>query len=357
MARDRGGPALGFQLLVYPVTDHAFDTPSYRAFGRDYGLSEAAMRWYWAQYLARPEDGNNPLASPLKADLRGLPPALVITAEFDPLRDEGEAYAARLHGRGACASQALRRAAARLLPDGGRHGQRQRGHRRRRGSPGATLGGNPDRAATSSIDREAYARYAREHPGNPERGRMLFFDPKGAGCIRCHRARGEGSDLGPDLSDLGGKYERSLLIESVLDPSRQIVEGYRPTTVATADGRVVSGIVKGESAQDLTLVDAEGHRQVVRKSEIEKRSSCDTSLMPDGLNAGLKLADFADLIAYLEGLRSAGQGTPGSGSHGPITLPLGFRSEHVAPASPARPPLPSPPTAGSSSASRPANFG
>ena len=76
MARDRGGPALAFQLLVYPVTDHAFDTPSYRAFGKGYGLTEAAMRWFWAQYLAHPEDGKKPLASPLRADLRGLPPAL-----------------------------------------------------------------------------------------------------------------------------------------------------------------------------------------------------------------------------------------------------------------------------------------
>ena len=100
MARDRGGPPLAFQLLVYPVTDHAFDTPSYRAFGKGYGLTEAAMRWFWTQYLARPDDGEKPLASPLRADLRGLPPAFVLTAEFDPLRDEGEAYAARLRAAG-----------------------------------------------------------------------------------------------------------------------------------------------------------------------------------------------------------------------------------------------------------------
>ena len=88
-------------------------------------------------------------------------------------------------------------------------------------------------------DRLGYARYAREHPGDPTRGRALFFSAKTMNCARCHRGkRGEGQDVGPDLSDVGGKYERALLIESLLDPSRQIVEGYRPTIVATADGRV-----------------------------------------------------------------------------------------------------------------------
>ena len=101
MARDRGGPRLSFQLLIYPATDFAFDTSSYRANAEGFGLTRKAARWYWSQYLPRPEDGANPLASPLRAqDLRGLPPARVITAEYDPLRDEGEAYAARLRAAG-----------------------------------------------------------------------------------------------------------------------------------------------------------------------------------------------------------------------------------------------------------------
>ena len=117
---------------------------------------------------------------------------------------------------------------------------------------------------TDRTDREAYARYAREHRGDPIRGHALFFDLKGAPA-RCHRA-GAGGDIAPDLSDVGGKYERTLLIESVLEPSRQIVEGYRPTIVATAEGRVLSGIVKGDSPEELALVNADGHRQVIRKS-------------------------------------------------------------------------------------------
>jgi acetyl esterase len=100
MARERG-PDLRFQLLVYPVTDHGFDTPSYLENGEGYFLSAAMMRWFWQQYLEDASHGADPLASPLRAaDLAGLPPALVVTAEYDPLRDEGEAYAARLRAAG-----------------------------------------------------------------------------------------------------------------------------------------------------------------------------------------------------------------------------------------------------------------
>jgi acetyl esterase len=103
LSRRRSGPRLAFQLLFYPVTNHTFDTPSYREFADGYFLTRRAMRWYWSQYLPRPEDGDDPAASPLRArrdDLRGLPPALVVTAEFDPLRDEGETYADHLRGAG-----------------------------------------------------------------------------------------------------------------------------------------------------------------------------------------------------------------------------------------------------------------
>jgi acetyl esterase len=101
MARDRGGPALRHQLLVYPVTDHAFDTASYEENAEGYMLTRDMMRWFWGHYLTDPARGDEPLASPLRAkDLSGLPSATVITAEFDPLRDEGEAFAERLIGAG-----------------------------------------------------------------------------------------------------------------------------------------------------------------------------------------------------------------------------------------------------------------
>ena len=101
MARDRGGPGIVHQLLVYPVTERDFGTNSYQSNADGFGLSQDAMRWYWQHYLASDADAENPYAAPMKAgDLARLPSALVITAEYDPLCDEGEAYAARLREAG-----------------------------------------------------------------------------------------------------------------------------------------------------------------------------------------------------------------------------------------------------------------
>jgi len=95
-ARDHGLP-LALQVLVYPAMDYDFDRPSYVAYADGYGLTREAMRWYWDLYLGPDGDGFDPEASPLRAtDVVGVAPALVITAEYDPLRDEGEEYAARL---------------------------------------------------------------------------------------------------------------------------------------------------------------------------------------------------------------------------------------------------------------------
>ena len=101
MARDRGGPAIMQQTLIYPVIDFNFETTSYRDNAEGYLLSTKSMQWFWGHYLASEADGGNPYASPLRAQtLAGLPPALVISAEYDPLRDEDEAYAKRLRAAG-----------------------------------------------------------------------------------------------------------------------------------------------------------------------------------------------------------------------------------------------------------------
>ena len=101
MASERSTPPITGQVLVYPVIDAACDAPSYTENGEGYFLEATGMRWFWDHYLGPDGDGTHHHASPIRAsDLSGLPPAVVITAEFDPLRDEGEAYAAALEAAG-----------------------------------------------------------------------------------------------------------------------------------------------------------------------------------------------------------------------------------------------------------------
>ncbi len=102
MARDRGGPTFVYQLLIYPTTDYYLPgTRSLVENAEGYFLTRDGIIWFWNHYVQRGADAKHPYASPLRApDLSGLPPALVQTVEFDPLRDEGEQYVARLREAG-----------------------------------------------------------------------------------------------------------------------------------------------------------------------------------------------------------------------------------------------------------------
>lgn len=100
-AKQRGGPPISFQALIYPATQLGGETESYRENGEGYFLTADSMQWFFRQYLNDEEERKSLLASPLlNEDLAGLPPALVITAEFDPLRDEGAMYADKLRQAG-----------------------------------------------------------------------------------------------------------------------------------------------------------------------------------------------------------------------------------------------------------------
>ena len=114
MARDRGGPPIAGQLLIYPVIAADFDNESYRLFGKGFYNPKPALQWYWDQYVPAPADREHPYASPLRANLAGLPPAVIVIAGHDPLRDEGIAYADALEAAGVLTS--------RCLFDGGIHG-------------------------------------------------------------------------------------------------------------------------------------------------------------------------------------------------------------------------------------------
>ena len=103
IARDRGGPKIAFQLLTVPVTELSSRAASHREFAEGYGLTSADMEWFGRHYVRTEADADEPYASVLRADLHDLPPAFVITAECDPLRDDGEAYAEKLRKLGIAA--------------------------------------------------------------------------------------------------------------------------------------------------------------------------------------------------------------------------------------------------------------
>lgn len=105
MARDRGDLSIAAQLLLYPVISADFDTDSYREFGAGYYNPREALQWYWDQYVPEPSDRTDPYASPLRGLLEGMPPAVMVVAGCDPLKDEGLAYANALQDAGGTVRQ------------------------------------------------------------------------------------------------------------------------------------------------------------------------------------------------------------------------------------------------------------
>lgn len=159
------------------------------------------------------------------------------------------------------------------------------------------------RGGKQKYDLEAFRAFARKNPGDAERGRKLFQDVKGLACIKCHAVGGMGGQVGPDLAGIGLKYKREDLMTSVLEPSKVIAQGYETIAVTTTRGQTLTGVFKGESADAVNLTDAEGKQHRVLKKNIEERAFSPVSTMPNGLNEGMSLRDFADLIAYLEARR------------------------------------------------------
>jgi putative membrane-bound dehydrogenase-like protein len=173
--------------------------------------------------------------------------------------------------------------------------------------------------AAGGFNPEKYRDTARKGQGNAARGRALFEDLKGLACIKCHAVGKQGGKVGPELSSVGVKYPRDELIASVLFPSAKISSGYEPVVIATADGRVLTGIIKSDTPEAIELEDADAKRVRLTRDEIDDRKRSDVSLMPNGLAEGLTPQDFADLIAYLETLKDTppkGESTPKPGGNG-----------------------------------------
>jgi len=155
---------------------------------------------------------------------------------------------------------------------------------------------------------EDFLRFARKTPGDPERGHKVFSGP--AGCVTCHRVDGKGGEVGPELTGVAAKYNREFLVESVLYPSKQILDGYHSTVISTKDGDSFTGFIRAENGKELTLLQGSGVKRVIKKNEIEKREEGKLSVMPEGLQAAMTLSDFSDLISYLQTLKEKPAMTP-----------------------------------------------
>jgi putative heme-binding domain-containing protein len=138
--------------------------------------------------------------------------------------------------------------------------------------------------------------------GDAKRGRAVFFGRK-ATCSTCHTVKTEGGHVGPDLTKIGSIRTARDLLEAVVFPSASIVRGYEPYVVATRDGRLLTGIFGRETADAITLVNAERAEIRVPRTAIESIAPSRVSIMPQGMDAQLSKQELADLVAYLQSLR------------------------------------------------------
>ena len=137
--------------------------------------------------------------------------------------------------------------------------------------------------------------------GDAEAGKKIFFERTETSCLRCHKVNGVGGEVGPDLTGIGKKQTREYLLESIVDPNRQIAKGFETVVLSLANGKVESGILRFENAKEVHLMNPDGKIVIVPVHQIDERSS-GKSAMPDDLKKHLPLSDMRNLLEYLAGL-------------------------------------------------------
>lgn len=175
-----------------------------------------------------------------------------------------------------------------------------------------SLGGEPDPASVT-IPREvrlshraalAVTPWRPYLEGDSANGRALFFDPDGrARCATCHRVGDEGGDIGPELTTVAATRTTQSIVESLLRPSASIRVGYETELIETTDGRILDGLVVRETTDSIWLVTALEERYSFPLTQVARRRTQDTSLMPDDLADYLSVRQLHDLIAYLQTLQ------------------------------------------------------
>lgn len=158
---------------------------------------------------------------------------------------------------------------------------------------------------------EEYRRHALTRAGDAVRGAVLFADDARLACAKCHSIDGSAGRAGPDLGTAGDGLGRRDLVESILAPSARIALGYGTVLVETRDGRTIQGVLKQVDATGLRLMGGDGVLVGIGRDEIVKREGVNGSLMPEGLQVGMTLQEFTDLIEYLTTLKQSGTALAG----------------------------------------------
>jgi quinoprotein glucose dehydrogenase len=138
--------------------------------------------------------------------------------------------------------------------------------------------------------------------GDADAGRRLFLYKAELSCVRCHKIKGEGGDVGPDLTGIAAKQPREYLLESIVDPNKQIAKGYETAVLLLKSGKVETGIVKSEDAKEVKLMNADGKLLTVAKDQIDERQT-GKSAMPEDLVTKMSKRELRDLVEFLAGLR------------------------------------------------------
>jgi putative heme-binding domain-containing protein len=158
---------------------------------------------------------------------------------------------------------------------------------------------NPSAPATL----REYRDFAMGHEGDPRRGQDLFFAESAAACTRCHTIDGSAGRAGPDLFAVGDKFPRRDMIRAVLEPSSEIAIGYGATIIETKSGESYTGIIKQVSDSWIELMPISGKSVRIETNNIQTQIASAVSLMPDGLQVGMSLQQFTDLIEFLVALK------------------------------------------------------
>ena len=156
---------------------------------------------------------------------------------------------------------------------------------------GLSIGADPD--ALRRVEQLVRTR------GDAQRGKALFLNADRSACVTCHRLEGVGGRIGPDLTGLHKAATVGKLIESIVDPSREIKEGFEQHVVRTKSGQTYAGLRISSDANATVLRDAQGKDVTIPAGDVDKQAASKTSLMPDGAYSLLSLDELADLVAFL----------------------------------------------------------